>query len=218
MSPRPVLDLRLYLVVGAADLDGRGLPAVVEAAVRGGVTLVQLREKSLSEAEVVSAARALKRLLAPHGVPLVINDHPAAVPASGADGLHVGQDDLPPAEARAIIGPDKILGVSAGNPEEAGIVDPALVDYVGVGPVRVTGTKADAGAAIGLEGLRQMRGLLALPMVAIGGIRREDVAGIMATGVEGVAVVSAICAAEDPEAAAAALRREIDRVAYPGPE
>lgn len=218
MSARPAFDLRLYLVVGAADLGGRDLPAVVEAAVRGGVTLVQLREKWLSEAEVVSSACALKRLLAPYGVPLVVNDHPAAVLASEADGLHVGQDDLPPAEARAIIGPDRILGVSAGDPGEARIVNPALVDYVGVGPVRITGTKTDAGAAIGLEGLRRMRGLLSLPMVAIGGIKLEDAGPIMATGVQGIAVVSAICSAADPAAAAAALRREIDRAAANGQE
>ena len=113
------------------------------------------------------------------------------------------------AEARARLGPGKILGVSAGDAAEAATVDPALVDYVGVGPVYATGTKADAGAAIGLAGLTAMRRRLALPMVAIGGIQADHAAEVMACGVEGIAVVSAICGAADPEAAARLLRESL---------
>ncbi len=210
MTRRPAFDLSLYLVAGSEALAGRDLVAVVAAAVSGGVTLVQLREKAMASDRMVERARALKAVLAPLGIPLIINDRLEVTLAAAADGLHLGQDDLAPAEARAALGPDKILGVSAGDAEEAAIADPALVDYVGVGPVYPTGSKADAGEAIGLTGLTAMRRLLSLPMVAIGGIQADRAAEVMACGVEGVAVVSAICAAADPEAAARALRRKID--------
>lgn len=210
MTRQPAFDLSLYLVAGSEALAGRDLVAVVAAAVSGGVTLVQLREKAMASDRMVERARALKAVLAPLGIPLIINDRLEVTLAAAADGLHLGQDDLAPAEARAALGPDKILGVSAGDAEEAAIADPALVDYVGVGPVYPTGSKADAGEAIGLTGLTAMRRLLSLPMVAIGGIQADRAAEVMACGVEGVAVVSAICAAADPEAAARALRRKID--------
>jgi thiamine-phosphate pyrophosphorylase len=204
------LDLSLYLVAGAADLGGGGLTAVVAAAVRGGVSLVQLREKTAPDAAMIAQARALKALLAPLGVPLIVNDRLEVALAAGADGLHLGQEDIAPAAARTALGPDRILGVSAGDAAEAKIADPGLVDYVGVGPVYPTGSKADAGDAIGLEGLRALRALLAPPVVAIGGIQAANAAEVMACGVQGVAVVSAICGAKDPEAAARALRRRID--------
>jgi len=210
MTGAPAFDLSLYLVAGSDALAGRDPTAVVAAAVRGGVSLVQLREKAMAAEPMIARARALKAILAPLDIPLIVNDRLDVALAAGADGLHLGQDDLAPAEARAQLGPGKILGVSAGDAAEAATVDPALVDYVGVGPVYPTGTKADAGAAIGLAGLTAMRRLLPLPMVAIGGIQAGRAAEVMACGVEGVAVVSAICAAADPEAAARALRQEIE--------
>jgi thiamine-phosphate pyrophosphorylase len=203
-------DLSLYLVAGADALGGRDLTAVVGAAVRGGVSLVQLREKAAVDAAMVAQAKALKTLLAPLGVPLIVNDRLEVALAAGADGLHLGQEDIAPAAARAALGPDGILGVSAGDAAEARIADPTLVDYVGVGPVYPTGSKAAAGDAIGLDGLRALRARLALPVVAIGGIQAANAAEVMACGVQGVAVVSAICSARDPEAAARALRRRID--------
>ena len=210
MTRVPGLDLSLYLVAGAEDAGGRDLMAVVAAAVRGGVSVVQLRDKTATDAAMIAQARGLKGLLAPLGVPLIVNDRLDVALAAEADGLHLGQEDVAPARARAALGPGRILGVSAGDAEEAKIADPALVDYVGVGPVYPTGSKADAGAAIGLGGLRALRALLALPMVAIGGIDEANAAEVMACGVEGVAVVSAICGAKDPEAAARALRGRID--------
>ncbi len=205
---RPAFDLTLYLVAGeeeiAAGGSARSLDEVVLAAVRGGVTLVQLREKAKPRAAVIASARRLKALLAPHRVPLIVNDD------LEADGLHLGQDDMDPREARAALGPEKLLGLSAGNPREAGAIDPELVDYAGVGPAYATGTKADAGAAIGLAGIRGLRSRLSLPLVAIGGIRAENATAVMACGVEGVAVVAAICAAPDPKAAARELRALID--------
>ncbi len=211
MTPnrRPPFDLTLYLVAGAQDCAGRDLEAVVAAAVRGGVTLVQLREKDLPHDAIVESARRLKALLQPAGVPLIVNDHLDVAVAADADGLHLGQEDLNAAAAGAALGSGKILGLSAGDPEEAQRVDPALVDYVGIGPAYATGSKADAGAAIGLAGLRDLRDRLDLPLVAIGGINADNAAEVMTSGVQGVAVVSAICAADDPEEAARAIRREI---------
>lgn len=209
MRPGKAFDLSLYLVIGSADTGGRPVTGVVDEALAGGVTLVQLREKTMSDGEMTGLARDLKTRLAPKGVPLIVNDRLAVALAAEAEGLHLGQDDLAPAEARRALGPGRILGVSAGNEAEAGIADPALVDYAGVGPAYATGSKADAGAAIGPAGLRRMRARLKLPMVAIGGIGAAQVAEVMAAGVDGVAVVSAICGAPDPAEAARVLRRRI---------
>ena len=213
MSPaaRESFDLSLYLVVGTADTAGRDLVAVVRAAVAGGVTLVQLRDKDAPLERLVETARALKAVLAPAGIPLVINDSLEAVLATPAEGVHLGQEDLDPAAARAALGRWAIIGTSAGDAAEAARVDAGVVDYVGIGPAYATGSKADAGAAIGPEGLRALRRRLALPLVAIGGITEARAAEVMACGVEGIAVVSAIAGAEDPEAAARGLRRVIDR-------
>ena len=203
-------DLTLYLVVGSDAVGGRALTDVVAAAVDGGVTLVQLREKGVPFEQMVEHARALKDLLAPCGVPLIVNDHLDVALASEADGLHLGQDDGDPQAARDALGLGRILGLSAGDPEEAAKVDPTIVDYAGVGPAYITGSKADAGDAIGLAGLRKLRACLDLPLVAIGGIDADKAADVMTTGVQGVAVVSAICAAADPEAAARKLRETIE--------
>lgn len=207
---RSTFDLTLYLVIGSDVVGGRALTDVVAAAVEGGVTLVQLREKAVPLEGMVERARALKALLAPLGVPLIVNDHLEVALAAEADGLHLGQDDGDPRAARAALGPERILGLSAGDPDEAAKVDPAIVDYAGIGPAYATGSKADAGDAIGLSGLRRLRACLDLPLVAIGGIDAEKAAAVMTTGVQGVAVVSAICAAADPEAAARRLRHAIE--------
>ena len=207
---RPSFDLTLYLVAGSDAVAGRDLVQVVEAALRGGVTLVQLREKTAPRATVIESARALKAMLDRHRVPLIINDDLEVALAVDAAGLHLGQDDMDPADARAALGPDRIIGLSAGNAAEAARVDPAIVDYAGVGPAYVTGSKADAGDAIGIKGLSDLRARLALPLVAIGGISAANAAEVMTTGVDGVAVVSAICAAPDPESAARQLRRAIE--------
>ncbi len=218
MSAKPAFDLTLYLVVGSDVTQGRPLDEVVAAAVRGGATLVQLREKAFPDAELVEAARALKSRLAPLGVPLILNDRVEAAKAAGADGVHLGQDDVDAARARAILGPDGLIGVSAGTPEEAALIDKGCADYVGIGAVYATATKPDAGPPIGVAGLAVLAASLRpLPVVAIGGIGVREAAEVMAAQVmagsraaDGIAVVSAICGAQDPEAAARALRREID--------
>ncbi len=204
-------DLTLYLVIGPDDVPGRSVAAVTAAAVAGGVTLVQLRDKTAPDAEMAELARSLQEILAPRSLPLIINDRIEVARDVGAAGVHLGIDDRPAVEAREALGPEAIIGVSAGTQEEADLVAPGVVDYVGTGAVYATATKADAGAAIGLDGLTALRRRLALPMVAIGGIGLSTAAAVAATGVEGIAVVSAICGAVDPEAAARDLRGAVDR-------
>lgn len=206
--PRP-FDLSLYLVTDPRLTAERGLLETVRAAVAGGVTLVQLRDPDAKGRALAEQARALLDLLRPLGIPLLINDRVDVAVAVGADGVHLGQDDLDPAAARAMLGPDRILGLSVGTPEELAASDLSGVDYLGTGPVRGTGTKADAGAAIGVAGFAAVRARVTLPMVAIGGLDRSAVRDLIHAGADGVAVVSAICAAPDVQSAARALREEI---------
>lgn len=206
--PRP-FDLTLYLVTDPRLVAERGLLATVDAAVKGGVTLVQLRDPDAHGRALVEQARALKALLAPLRIPLIVNDRVDVAVAADADGVHLGQDDMAPADARALLGPERILGLSVGNPAEfAGSssgIDIGAVDYLGVGPVKATGTKTDAGAAIGAAGVAAVRALTRLPIVGIGGIDGALAGEVIRAGADGVAVVSAICAAPDPEHAARAL-------------
>ena len=212
MPAKPPFDLTLYLVVGSDAVAGRSVEDVVAAALRGGVTVVQLREKTLPDDAMAALARRLKALAARHGAPLIVNDRIAVARAAGADGVHLGWDDEAAPTARARLGDAALVGLSAGTAEEAARVDCALADYVGIGSVFPTATKPDAGPAIGVAGLQAVHELLPLPAVAIGGIGLGNAAEVMAgSTVEGIAVVSAICGASDPEAAARGLRAEIDK-------
>lgn len=206
--PRP-FDLTLYLVTDPRLVAERGLLATVDAAVKGGVTLVQLRDPDAHGRALVEQARALKALLAPLRIPLIVNDRVDVAVAADADGVHLGQDDMSPADARALLGPERIFGLSVGNPAEFAAsssgIDIGAVDYLGVGPVKATGTKKDAGAAIGAAGVAAVRALTRLPIVGIGGIDGALAGEVIRAGADGVAVVSAICAAPDPEHAARAL-------------
>ena len=203
-------DLTLYFVVGASDTGGRDLAEVVGAAVAGGATMIQLRDKEAPLEQLVETARSLTAVLAPLGIPLIVNDSLEAALAAPAQGLHLGQDDIDPRVARAALGHWAIIGLSAGDAGEAAKVDPDVVDYAGVGPAYATGSKADAGDAIGPAGIEDLRARLSLPLVAIGGIGLTNAGEIMRSGVDGVAVVSAIAAAPDPEAAARALRSAVE--------
>ncbi len=207
-NERTPFDLSVYFVAGEADVGDRDLVSVVSEAVRGGATLIQLREKDGQQDQVVAMARALKAALPSH-VPLILNDNAEAALASGADGVHLGQDDGSPSEARTLLGPKAIIGLSVGNLAEAAVSDVSDVDYIGVGPVFATGTKADAGAAIGPEGVQPVRQALGRPAVAIGGIALDSAEAVVAAGADGVAVVSAIAKATDPEAAAHALKQAV---------
>jgi thiamine-phosphate pyrophosphorylase len=156
---RPRFDPSLYLVTDPALGRGRPLLEIVAAAVRGGVTLVQLRDKQAAGRELLAEARALVELLTPLAVPLIVNDRVDVAVAAGAAGCHVGQSDLPAAAARALLGPDALLGVSLDAVEQAVDIDPVMVDYVAHGPFATTATKADAGGAVGGEGIARVRAL-----------------------------------------------------------
>lgn len=212
----PLADLRLHLVTDAALCGPRGVEAVVAAAVRGGATCVQLREKQLDTRPFVERARALKALLAPLGVPLIINDRLDVALAVGADGVHVGQSDLPPEDVRRLM-PHALIGLSVENPEQVRAAADMPVDYLGVSPAFSTPSKQDTAPALGLEGLRAMRALTDLPLIAIGGIDLNNAAQVLAAGADGLAVVRALCAAPDPAAAAQALRLLTDSSTFVHP-
>lgn len=200
----------LYLVTDRSLAGATPLPDLVASAVRGGVTAVQLREKECSTREFVELARALKTLLAPLGVPLIVNDRVDVALAAGADGVHVGQSDMDCRDVRRLIGPSAVVGLSVETLDQA-LAAPLEADYLGVGPIFATPTKIDAAPAWGLAGLSALRGVSHRPLVAIGGIHGDNAGSVIGCGVEGIAVVSAICAAPDPELAARTLRREIAR-------
>ena len=206
----PELDPTLYLVTDPHLGGERALLDIVAAAVQGGVTLVQLRAKEADGRALLEQARALKALLDPTGVPLLINDRVDIALAAGAAGCHVGQTDLPAEEARALLGEGAILGVSLDAVAQACAVDPEYVDYVAYAPFAATATKSDAGPPIGAAGLAAVRALTALPLVAIGGVGETNLDGAIAAGADGIAMVSAIMAAADPAAASRRLRAAIE--------
>jgi thiamine-phosphate pyrophosphorylase len=199
--------LRLCLVTDRRLGRGRALAEIVAAAVRGGATMVQLREKEATTRAFVEQARALKATLAPLGVRFLVNDRLDVALAVDADGLHVGQSDMPVAEARRLLGPDKIVGLSITELEQARAADAAAADYLGVGPIYRQQTKDDASPPLGVAGLRAIRDLTQKPIVAIGGLTPDNSAPVIAAGADGLAIVSAIVAADDPEAAARRFAR-----------
>jgi thiamine-phosphate pyrophosphorylase len=197
--------LRLYLVADRGYAAGRRLRPIVEAAVRAGVTLVQIRDKGDDARAFLAEALELRDALAGTGVPLLVNDRIDIARAIGADGVHLGQSDLPPPIAREQLGPDAIIGLSIESPAQVGNGVFEGVDYLGVGPVFATKTKPDAAPPIDLDGLAAIRAATPLPMVGIGGVGPANAAAVRATGVEGICVVSAILGAADPAAATRAL-------------
>lgn len=201
--------LSVYLVLDAGMCGARGLAETARAAVAGGATAVQLRLKDAGTAEVIEAGRAVKAALAGSGALFIVNDDVAAAVALEADGAHVGQGDTAPAEARAALGPTRLLGLSVETPAQAAAADPALVDHVGAGPVFATPSKADHAAPVGFQGLAAMVEAARMPAVAIGGLSAATAGEAVRAGAAGVAVVSAVCAAADPEAAAREIARAV---------
>jgi len=202
--------LRLYLVTDQSLMRGRPLADVVSAAVQGGVSCVQLREKNLGTREFLAQALMLKELLAPHRVPLVINDRIDIALACGAQGVHLGQSDMPVDQARKLLPPGVFIGWSVESMDEV-LQSAALpVDYLGVSPIFSTATKTDTKSPWGLDGLARVRAATRLPLVAIGGIHAGNALEVLRTGADSLAVVSALCAADDPRAAAVGLRGMCD--------
>lgn len=208
---RPALDLSLYLVATPQLCRGRPVEWVVAEAVAGGATLVQLRDKEASTAELVAVAELLHEQLAARGVPLLVNDRLDVAQAVGAAGVHLGQSDMPAFTARRLLGPDAVIGLSAETLEQALAARELDVDYLGIGPVFATTTKTDTQPPWGLEKLRELRPHSAHPLVAIGGIDASNASRVTAAGADGIAVVSAICSADDPRRSAAELREAVER-------
>ena len=204
-----MFDYSLYLVTDRALSLGRSTVEVVRAAIRGGVSCVQLREKGCSTREFMDEARLLKALLAGTGVPLFINDRLDVALAVGADGVHLGQNDLAIADARRLVGNRMIIGISAESVADAIRAEAEGADYIGASPVFTTSTKTDTAPPLGLDGLRAIRRAVQLPLVAIGGINADNAAAVLRAGADGLAVVSAIVSAPCPRTAAAGLRQRI---------
>lgn len=197
-------DLSVYLVTDSAD--ETALQTALAAA-RGGVTAVQLRDKSLSDATFIERGRRFKAALAPFGVPLIVNDRLAAAVAIDASGVHVGQSDVSATEARAVLGPSRLVGLSIETPAQVAEVDRDAVSYIGAGPVRATSSKPDHAPPTGFDGLAAICRAASHPVIAIGGLSLGDVGAIKASGCTGMAVVSAIALSDDPEGATRELVR-----------
>lgn len=209
-------DLSLYLIISQSACMGRDIFQVLRAALKGGVTMIQLREKDLPTRDFLHLARALKKELHSHGVPLIINDRVDVAIAAGVDGVHVGQEDMHPEDVRDLIGPNAILGLSANTSEDVYEAKGLAVDYLGLGPVFATQSKADCKPVLGLEGFSALRQETTLPLVGIGGITDQNAGQVIAAGAEGVSLISAICRATSPDLAAKSIRERIDRARHGG--
>jgi len=203
------IDYSLYLVTDRGLARGRSTFDIVKAAVSGGVTCVQLREKDCSTLEYIEQALAIKNFLGEREVPLIINDRLDVALAVAADGVHLGQSDMPLEMARKIAGPSMLIGISAESVQDAVQAEKGGADYLGVSPIYATPTKTDTVFPLGLEGLREIKKRVKIPLVGIGGLNKSNAAEVIRNGADGVAVVSAIVAAEDPGTAAINLKQII---------
>ncbi len=197
--------MRLYAVTDKSWLSGESLYQQVEQVLKGGATLLQLREKGLSKEEFIEEARQLKKLCSQYQVPLIINDSVEVALAVDADGVHLGQQDMNPIQARKQLGNNKIIGVSAHNPQEAQLAQQQGADYLGAGAVFGSSTKTDAGL-LSKESLKEICDSVSIPVVAIGGITAENLWQLEGTGIAGVAVISAVFAQQDIEKATRNLK------------
>ncbi len=191
-------DFRLYVITGENYHPGRPLREVMEAALKGGADFLQLRDKHASKKELLEKAKMLRELTAAYGVPFVVNDHPDVALAVDADGVHLGQDDLPLAEARSLLGPDRIIGISTHSIEQAREAQRMGADYIGVGPVFPTGTKPGR-AAVTTAYVAQAAAEIRIPFVAIGGIAPENAGEVLEAGAKRLCAVSAVVGSPEPE-------------------
>jgi len=205
------IDFSLYLVADAEFAAGRDLLGMVGAAVRGGVTVVQLRAKNLPSRDFLELGLRAADLLARTGVPLLVNDRLDIALACGAAGVHLGQEDMPVFQVRRILGRDRTIGVSVNTPEEALRAEREGADYVGAGPAHATSTKETALGVLGPEGIGRIKRAVRIPVVAIGGISLLNAAEIGRSGVDGIAVISAILGAPDAKRAAEELKKAFKR-------
>lgn len=205
---RAAFDFRLYAITGEPYHPGRDVIAVMEAAIRGGADIVQLRDKETPPERLLEKARALRELTRRYGVPFIVNDYPELARAVEADGVHLGQEDMPIAEARRLLGEDAIIGISTHSIEQARAAVRAGADYIGVGPVYPTPTKPGRAAA-GLGYVREAAAEITIPWVAIGGITLDHADAVLDAGARRLCAVSAIVGSPDPEAASRAFAARI---------
>ena len=204
----------LYVILDRSVARGRGLPDLLDAVLAGGCRLVQLREKILPPAQLYPLAEALRRRCREAGALFIVNDRADLALALDADGLHVGQDDLPAAAARRLLRPGMLLGVSTHDAGQAGRALADGADYIAVGSMFPTETKPGF-QLVGPELIRRIRPEVPVPIVGIGGITEENAESVIAAGAEAVAVISAVCAAADPEAATRRFSERLARAAHP---
>jgi thiamine-phosphate pyrophosphorylase len=204
------IDYSLYLVTDRGLSRGRSTLDVVTAAVNGGATAVQLREKECSTLEFIQQAQSIKAFLKTRNIPLIINDRVDVALAVEADGVHLGQTDMPLETAKNILSNTMIIGISAECLADAVAAEKGGADYLGVSPIYATPTKTDTAPALGLGGLTKIRQAVKLPLVGIGGLNQDNAAEVIRNGADGVAVVSAIVAADNPEAATRKLKQAIN--------
>ena len=209
------VDLRLYALVDPEHAGGRELAELARLVAEGGATLVQLRDKRSDTRRMVERARAIIAVLAPHGVPLLINDRVDVALASGAAGVHVGQEDMAVEDARRLLGPGAIIGLSIKTVAQAEAAPIELIDYVGIGGVFATSSKDNTKAPIGADGLAHIAGIFRrrvpdFPVCGIAGIDASNAAEVIAAGADGIAVISALSLQDDPRAAARELRNIVD--------
>lgn len=202
---------RLYLVLSEADCAGRCFLKVAEQAILGGVDLVQLREKTDPQEVLFQKALQVKEITDKYRIPLIINDHLEIARQVDAFGIHLGNHDLPPSAVRSSWNPSKCIGYSLESLDQLSNDRTALADYLGISPVFRTSTKTDTVTEWGLEGVRKIRKLTPKPLVAIGNLNVHNIRSVIEAGADCIAVVSAICRADDPQAAAYALKKEILR-------
>ena len=205
----------VYLVTDRRLCLGRPLEEVVLQAVRGGAAYVQLREKEITTREFIEEAQAIKKILSPYHVPLIVNDRVDVALASRAEGVHLGQKDMPYKIARRLMGEKALIGLSVETWQDVEEAQKYDLDYIGVSPVFATPTKTDTKKPWGLDGLRRVRSLSRHPLVAIGGINDETAESVVLAGAKCLAVVSAVCSSDDPEAATRRIKAVIDGIIAP---
>jgi thiamine-phosphate pyrophosphorylase len=214
MNQTSQLDPRLYLILGERDCGERSPAEIVTAAAKGGMTLLQLREKTASTGAFLQLSRELQTVLDPYRIPLLINDRIDIALAAGTAGVHIGQDDMPVTDARRLLGPDAIIGLTVRSLDEAAAAPLHLVDYISIGGVFQTTSKDNPNPPIGVDGFTEIAAYLrrrtAMPLTAIAGINTGNAADVIRAGADGVAIISAICAGADPQQASRELRTLID--------
>jgi thiamine-phosphate pyrophosphorylase len=206
MSPLKKIDWSLYLVADTEFAAGKDLVPLVREAVLGGVTVVQLRAKNLGTRDFLELALRMSAALKKKSVPLIINDRTDIALACGAEGVHLGQDDMPLPDARRLLGPDKVIGISVNTINEAAEAERLGADYLGLGPIYGTSTKQTVLPVLGPEGIQRVKRHIGIPIIAIGGINAANAGAVKKAGADGIAVVSAILSAKDARQATAELK------------